>query len=146
MAYDSDELATDSLVSVPQLAWCVKATLLNIAQLSIFAWRRDGKATIVVDAVMVEESIDVPEEHIPKLSFASMGKEGSLWTVEDMPAKDLVELPWHLAVVPCVIVKFGAAWRGGAVVDCSGNCRGGEGSGAKDALIEEVVTVSDNKQ
>jgi hypothetical protein len=61
-----------------------------------------------------------------------------------MCEKNLVELSWHLAVVPCVVIKFGAAWRGGAVVDSSGNCRGGEGLAAKDMLIEEVVILVAN--
>jgi hypothetical protein len=33
----SDELATESLVSVPLLAWCVKATLLKIPQAAVVA-------------------------------------------------------------------------------------------------------------
>ena len=64
-----------------------------------------------------------------------------MWNVEDMRAKNLVEFLWHLAVAPCVVLKFDAAWRGGVVVNSSGNCCGGEGSSAKDALIEEVVVL-----
>jgi hypothetical protein len=60
-----------------------------------------------------------------------MGKEGALWNAENMCAKNLVELSLHLAVMPCVVVKFGAAWSGGAIVNSSGNCSGGEGLGAK---------------
>ncbi len=58
--------------------------------------------------------------------------------------KNPVELLWHLAVVPCVAVKFGAAWKGGTIVNSSGNCCGGEGLGAKDAFVEEVVILVAN--
>jgi hypothetical protein len=76
--------------------------------------------------------------------FALVGKEGGLWDAKDMHAKYLLELLWHLAVVPHVVIKFGTAWRGGAVVDCSGNCHGGEGLGAKDVLMEEVIILITN--
>jgi len=56
----------------------------------------------------------------------------------------LVEGLWHLAVVTCVVVKFGTARRGCTVVNCGGNCRSGKGSRAYYPFILKIVVLVTN--
>jgi hypothetical protein len=60
-------------------------------------------------------------------------------------AECLVEGFRHLAVVSCVVVEFGAAWRGCTVIDCGGNSGSREGSCAQDSFAVEVeVFIADD--
>ncbi len=60
-----------------------------------------------------------------KLFFASVGKKGAFLAAKDVCAEDRMKWAPHFTVVACVIVKFGAAQRGGAIVKGSASCQGG---------------------
>ena len=78
-------------------------------------------------------------------AFGAGEGPGVVVEAKDELGEGLVFLAGHFAVVACLIVKFGATWGGGDIINGGGNSRNRENRGAKDVFfVDIIILISDD--
>ncbi len=100
---------------------------------------------VAVGVVVVHHSINILQDEVAEGSFSLAGSPGVGGEARYMLTECHVEGFWNPAVVPHVVVKFSAAWRGCTSINSGGNGRSGEGLCAQDTfIVKELVLVAND--
>ncbi len=94
----------------------------NASHVSEVAGEGDQMAIdMVVCVIVVNNGINVLQDQVAECAFGASVGPRIVVNSEDQQGEGLVKFTGHFAVVSCLIIKLGASWRGGTVIDGGSN-------------------------